>query len=112
MRNAIVVFAVVIMSLSCSQSGDVKTAKIDESGTILIDVRTAKEYKAGHLKNAINIPHTEIGERIGDHVKSKEDRITVYCRSGRRSAIAKKTLESMGYKHVVNAGAYEKLKGN
>lgn len=112
MRNAVALFAIVIMSLSCNHSGDARSVKIDAESTILIDVRTAEEYKAGHLRNAINIPHTEIGARIGDHAKSKEDSITLYCRSGRRSAIAKKTLENMGYKHVVDAGAYSKLREN
>jgi len=112
MRNAIFACAVAIIPLSCSQSGDTKPATVDLSSTILIDVRTAEEYEAGHLRGAINIPHTEIRARIGDHVRSKEDKITVYCRSGRRSGIAKKTLESMGYRHVANAGAYERLREN
>ncbi len=109
MKNALVVIAVAIMSLSCSQSRDGGTVTIDESSKI-VDVRTAKEYRAGHLRNAINIPHTEIRERIADHVRNKEDKITVYCKSGRRSGIAKKTLENIGYKYVVDAGAYAKLK--
>jgi len=33
----------------------------------------------------------------------------LYCRSGRRSALAQQTLEEMGYSHVINAGAYEDL---
>jgi len=69
-----------------------------------------KNMKEGYLENAINIPHTEFAVKIADHVKNKEDKITVYCRSGRRSGIAKKILVNIGYTSVVNAGAYTKLK--
>jgi phage shock protein E len=34
----------------------------------------------------------------------------IYCRSGRRSAIAEKTLKELGYKNVINAGKYDDLK--
>ena len=109
MKNAPVVFAIALISLSCSQGKYGEVITVDESSKI-IDVRTAKEYRQGHLKNAINIPHKEIRVRIADHVRNKEDKITVYCRSGRRSRIAKKVLENLGYKDVVNAGAYARLK--
>ena len=109
MKRAIAVSVLAIMSLSCGLSKHDKSARVKES-SIIIDVRTAKEYNKGHLKNAINIPHTEIGERIAGHAKDKEGKITVYCRSGHRSGIAKVTLEKLGYTSVVNAGAYEKLK--
>jgi phage shock protein E len=109
MRTVPVVFAIAFISLSCSQSKDWEMAKVDENSTI-VDVRTAREYEEGHIENAINIPHTEIGVKIADHVKNREDKITVYCRSGRRSGIAKKMLVNIGYKCVVNAGAYANLK--
>ena len=109
MKTVLVVFATAIMSLSCSQSRDWEIVKLDENSTI-IDVRTAKEYKAGHIENAINIPHTEIAAKIADHVENKEDKIILYCRSGRRSGIGRKILIDIGYKCVVNAGTYARLK--
>ena len=81
-----------------------------DSQSTLIDVRTSAEYNDGHLKNALNIPHTEIKEKISQYVSSKDQRIIVYCRSGRRSEIAKDVLNSMGYENVLNGGAYATLK--
>ena len=109
MKTVLVVFAIALMSLSCSQSSDWEIVNIDENSTI-VDVRTAREYEKGHLKNAINIPHTEVAAKIADHVKNRDDKIILYCRSGRRSGIAKKILGDIGYECVVNAGAYSKLK--
>ena len=86
-----------------------KEISVDEN-TTLIDVRTVAEYNAGHLDTAINIPHTEIKEKIAGIVTDKERTIIVYCRSGRRSGIALSVLKKMGYKNVTNAGAYKSLK--
>ena len=44
----------------------------------VIDVRTQKEWDAGHLKQAIRIPHTEIAERIGEVTENKSAKIVLY----------------------------------
>ena len=98
------------MFVACTQNGlNEKEIVIDEK-TAVIDVRTEQEYKAGHLKKSINIPYGEIKNKIADHVHDKNEKIILYCRSGRRSGIAKQTLDAMGYTNVINAGSYEKLK--
>ncbi len=74
---------------------------------VIIDVRTAWEWNFGHLDGAIGIPYKEIGEKIGDVVKDKSQRIYVYCRTGHRAQIAKEALEKLGYKDVVNLGSLE-----
>jgi phage shock protein E len=74
---------------------------------VIIDVRTETEWNNGHIEGAILIPYETIGERIGTVVKDKFNRIYLYCRSGRRSGIAKETLEKMGYKDVLNLGSLE-----
>jgi phage shock protein E len=104
------VFFIAFMLVSCGHGGvDNEKFVIDENSQV-IDVRTEQEYKEGHLKNAINIPYVEIKNKINEYVKNKDQKITLYCRSGRRSGIAEKTLKEMGYTNAINAGAYEKLK--
>ena len=98
------------MLASCGHGGvDDKKFVIDEN-SLVIDVRTEQEYKEGHLKNAVHIPYDEIKNKINAYVKDKDQKIILYCRSGRRSGIAEKTLKELGYSTVTNAGAYEKLK--
>lgn len=77
---------------------------------VIIDVRSQEEWDAGHIEGAIRITHDVIGSRIEAAVKDKSTPITVYCRSGRRAAVAKQTLDKMGYTKVENAGGYEDLK--
>lgn len=71
---------------------------------LVIDVRTTKEYDSGHIDGALHIPYEIIGDKITDLSKDKGRDIVLYCQSGRRSGIAQKTLQDMGYKRVVNAG--------
>lgn len=78
--------------------------------SLWIDVRTAEEYRAGHLEGAVHIPFDEIEQKITAISADKTQDIQLYCRSGRRSGIALETLRRMGYNNVTNAGAYEQLK--
>ena len=110
MKNICLAFLATCMFVSCAQGGFEKNETVIDEKTVVIDVRSEQEYKTGHLKNSINIPYGEIKNKIADHVRGKNEKIIVYCRSGRRSGIAKKTLDEMGYTNVINAGAYEKLK--
>jgi len=112
MKNICTIFLTVFLFIACSLNGiDEDKSIIDETMTV-IDVRTEQEYKKGYLKNAVNIPHGIIEEKIAALVPGREEPIIVYCRSGRRSGIAKKVLNEMGYTNVINAGSYKKLKKN
>ena len=72
-----------------------------------IDVRTVDEYASGHVSAAVHIPYEEIGVRISEVTTDKDAEIYVYCRSGRRSGIAKAALDEAGFTRVVNAGGLE-----
>ena len=74
---------------------------------VIIDVRTVQEWNNGHLEGASLIPYNQIDQRIESVAIDKAQKIYVYCRSGRRSQIAKESLEKLGYKDVVNLGTLE-----
>jgi phage shock protein E len=79
-------------------------ASLAAAQPLVIDVRSQREYDTGHIQGAVLIPHTQIGDRIAETAPDKSQPIYVYCRSGRRSGIAKRTLEQMGYTNVENLG--------
>ena len=95
------------LNVACAQASyedaDVKgfAELMNDSNVVVLDVRTADEFKDGHLVGALNIDQAQ-----GDFIqKVKEalptDRtIAVYCRSGRRSANAAGRLAAEGYKAV------------
>jgi phage shock protein E len=70
----------------------------------IIDVRTEEEWNNGHIEGSILIPYEQIGEKIDTVAKDTSQKIYVYCKTGRRSTIAKETLDKLGYKDVVNLG--------
>lgn len=75
-------------------------------GRYVIDVRTEKEWTAGHVEGAALIPHEQIADRIAGVVADKDAPIALYCRSGRRSGIAMESLKKLGYTNVVNYGGF------
>ena len=70
----------------------------------LIDVRSREEYTAGHLAGAVWIPHGEISREIAGVAPDLSIPVYLYCRSGRRSGIAKEALTQKGYVNVYNLG--------
>lgn len=84
--------------------------QIAQQQALLLDVRTAGEYAQGHLEQAKLLPYDEISSGISALTEDKNQLIYVYCRSGRRSGIAKQTLESLGFTNVHNIGGYEQLR--
>ncbi len=75
----------------------------------LVDVRTPAEYESGHIPTAVNIPVDVIGTK--PPTEKKDALIIVYCRSGNRSAAARKTLVDLGYTNVVDFGAVTRWEG-
>lgn len=76
---------------------------------VWIDVRSAEEYADGHLQGALNITPDQIASHIEAIESNKNAPINLYCRSGRRAEVARKTLLEMGYTNVVNHGGYQDL---
>lgn len=71
---------------------------------VILDVRDKNEYNDGHIAGAILIPYTEIQNKAEKILPDKDQLILVYCRSGRRSAIAAESLAAMGYTNVKDFG--------
>ena len=76
---------------------------------VWIDVRSAEEFNAGHLQDAVNIPHDQILARIQAVSPDKNAPVNLYCRSGRRAEAALTELKNAGYTNVTNHGGYEDL---
>lgn len=80
------------------------------NGALLVDVRSAEEFAAGSIENAVNVPHTEIDELAKLIGADKHRSVVFFCRSGRRSGRALEALEDMGYTGIFNGTGYTALK--
>ena len=87
-----------------------KASDTTKPKVFVIDVRSKEEWDTGHVEQAFHIPHTEIGERIGEVTDDKDAKIVVYCRVGGRAGRAKATLEELGFENVENAGGFNDVK--
>lgn len=74
-------------------------------GALLLDVRTPQEFALGHLEGARNVSHEQVPHRL-DEIRqwAGDGPVVVYCRSGRRSGIAKEALVEAGIVQVTNLG--------
>lgn len=75
-------------------------ALIGTKDVALIDVREAAEYKEGHIAQAKLMPLSTVTAHIAE--LSKYDKVIVVCRSGNRSGMACRTLQSNGVKNLIN----------
>ena len=76
----------------------------EESGYIILDVRTPEEFRERHIPNAINIPNETIGSEDIQELPDRDQLILVYCRSGNRSKQASGKLAELGYTNIVEIG--------
>ena len=110
MKKIITLLLLSLFATVCGQVEANEYEKIFSSENVLVDVRTPSEYLYGHLEKAVNIPFDKIETEIKYFAPDKNQTVVVYCKSGSRASIAEKKLKEMGYKNVINAGEYEKLK--
>ena len=76
----------------------------EESGYIILDVRTPEEFAEKHIPGAINVANETIGTDEIPELPDKDQLILVYCRSGNRSKQASEKLVSLGYTNIVEFG--------
>lgn len=69
---------------------------------LILDVRSPAEFNEGHLKNARNINHENVGS-IADELKDY-DNVYVHCKMGGRAKMASETLENAGLNNIVCIG--------
>lgn len=106
----------VVGKLVADTKKQVKTIKMDEFRAALdrkelgkiIDVREPEEYADGHVPGAINIPRGLIEFRIWKalgfpNAVDMNQRLTLYCLTGGRCALATKSLQDLGFTNAVSA---------
>ena len=78
--------------------------------SVWIDVRSARDFRRGHIEGAINIPHGDIGHKIFLSVPDVFKEVHIYDgSSGTFAGLALDMLMEMGFQEVINEGGYEQL---
>jgi len=82
--------------------GPAELAAAIEAGCppLVLDVRSRREYRRGHVPGAVHLPFWRIAARHDELPEAPEAGIVVYCGHGPRAAIARRGLEKLGYRSV------------
>jgi rhodanese-related sulfurtransferase len=81
-----------------------------QQADVLIDVREADEFAAGHLPGAVLVPRGLLEFKLsGTPALSGRDlNVVLYCKTSGRAALAAQTMHSMGYLNVSSiAGGFD-----
>ena len=69
---------------------------VNNEDALVLDVRDPKEYSAGHIVGAINIPHQAVESRLNELEKFRNRPIVVACRMGQHAGGAGTVLRKAG----------------
>ena len=85
-------------------------ARVKSGEAVLVDVREPEEWAEGVAEGARLLPLSDLKADRSEWKKTlsgpREKELILYCRSGRRSAMAAEILAKEGFK-VANAGGFE-----
>lgn len=76
------------------------TQLINQGKTLVLDVRDAEGFTAGHLIDAKNIPLKDLPQRLVEINKFKAKNVIVVCQTGTQSAKATAQLVKAGFEQV------------
>ncbi len=70
---------------------------MNRDGAAVVDVRDPKDFQAGHIVGAINIPEATIRERLRELEAARERPLLLYCSTGMVSGRAGSLLKKNGF---------------
>jgi rhodanese-related sulfurtransferase len=73
---------------------------VNRENALVLDVRDKKEFEAGHIVDAVNIPHGSLETRLDELKKDQSRPIIVACRMGQHAGAAGTLLRKNGFENV------------
>ncbi|OEU56346.1 MAG: pyridine nucleotide-disulfide oxidoreductase [Desulfobulbaceae bacterium S3730MH12] len=89
-----------LMKNTYRQVHDYQIRDLVADGACIIDIREKDQFEKGHLKAAVNIPFSQVRDRISEFPTDKP--IFIYCRTGQDSYNVVLTLQYLGFEDVHN----------
>jgi|TARA_Y100000310_G_scaffold343373_1_gene450692 rhodanese-related sulfurtransferase len=73
---------------------------INHEEAVVLDIRDQKEFKEGHIVNAVNIPYASMNDSVHELEKFKERKLVIVCKMGQHSGAVGKKLRGLGFAEV------------
>lgn len=74
------------------------TRMINADEALLLDIRDSKEFKAGHIAGAVNIPQAKLSDKLGELDEHREKFIIIADKVGQNAGAAGRRLRQNGFK--------------
>lgn len=109
MRNFLLLLSLLLILSSPALAADYKNLNVDQfdkmrasKTNVVLDVRTKKEYDAGHIPGAVLIDFNSPDFAKNVAALDKDKTYLVHCAAGGRSAKASAKMISLNFKNVYN----------
>lgn len=73
---------------------------VNQQEGVVIDLRDAADFKAGHIVDAINIPSSKLASQLSELERYRDRPLVLVCKMGQHSGAAGKTLAAQGFENV------------
>ena len=109
MKQPLLIVILILILISPALAADYKNLNVDQfekmrasKTNVVLDVRTKKEYDAGHIPGAVLVDFNspDFAKSIG--ALDKDKTYLVHCAAGGRSAKAAAKMVSLNFKNVYN----------
>ena len=108
MRFLAVVAVLVVLACHASQSEKPLVTEVSQQefmsqkpgSYLILDVRTPEEFAAGHLDDAMNIPHDHVADQLPQIQQYAAKPVLLYCRSGNRAVKTAEVLAKAGFTNL------------
>jgi len=109
LAGGLVLMAIVVLGYEMRMRGALGSAvgpnqaiRLMNEGAVLVDLRSANQYKDGHIAGAKNLPGDQIASDPRSLEKLAAKSVVLYCDDGATTAAAQRTLERAGAKNVIS----------
>ncbi len=73
---------------------------VNRHNAVVLDIRERKDFQAGHIVEAVNIPNANLESRLDELKKYRDRPIVVACRMGQNAGAAGTLLRKQGFENV------------
>ncbi|MDK1025208.1 MAG: rhodanese-like domain-containing protein [Gammaproteobacteria bacterium] len=73
---------------------------INKEEGLVLDIRDRKDFNAGHIVDAVNVPYTTVDSRLADLEKYQSRAVVIVCKMGQHSGAVGRKLRALGFNNV------------
>lgn len=73
---------------------------VNRQNAVVLDIRAQKEFRDGHVIDAINIPYEKLSQQLGQLESSRSRPVVVVCKTGQQAGAAVKMLKDTGFEQL------------